>query len=184
MSFHHPKLQQLDYREPGPLAYDATLRLGSRRTFSLALLPKPQGQCAWCNERQTKGKRKYCSEDCQESAYIYSYPQSPASKMFVFLQRQGCVCLGCGECFDCEITRRIEGCLAWIERHAKDHPRSAMEKPEFVTFHSLGNGTGELWHVDHILPIFKGGQGVGLENIQVLCVPCHKQKTVRERSTA
>lgn len=35
--------------------------------------------------------------------------------------------------------------------------------------------------VDHIIPIFKGGMALGWENIQLLCGPCHRTKTIEER---
>ena len=34
-------------------------------------------------------------------------------------------------------------------------------------------------HIDHIIPISEGGKG-DLENLQLLCVPCHRKKTQRE----
>lgn len=36
------------------------------------------------------------------------------------------------------------------------------------------------WHADHILPVFLGGSACGLENIQTLCLFCHKEKTYKE----
>lgn len=35
--------------------------------------------------------------------------------------------------------------------------------------------------VDHMTPIFKGGQSLGHENLQLLCRQCHKIKSVEER---
>ncbi len=37
------------------------------------------------------------------------------------------------------------------------------------------------WQADHIIPIFKGGGGLGLENYQTLCVQCHSNKTLLDR---
>jgi 5-methylcytosine-specific restriction endonuclease McrA len=36
-----------------------------------------------------------------------------------------------------------------------------------------------LWELDHIVPLIDGG-GHGLDNLQTLCTPCHKAKTIRE----
>ncbi len=36
------------------------------------------------------------------------------------------------------------------------------------------------WHADHIIPVFNGGGGLGLENYQTLCINCHKEKTYKE----
>jgi 5-methylcytosine-specific restriction endonuclease McrA len=37
------------------------------------------------------------------------------------------------------------------------------------------------WHADHIVPIKKGG-GNNAQNIQLLCVDCHKEKTRDDRN--
>lgn len=39
----------------------------------------------------------------------------------------------------------------------------------------------EKWEADHILPVFKGGSGLGIENYQTLCPYCHKNKTKLDR---
>lgn len=36
--------------------------------------------------------------------------------------------------------------------------------------------------VDHIVPIYKGGQSLGLENHQAICYTCHKTKTSKDLS--
>lgn len=35
-------------------------------------------------------------------------------------------------------------------------------------------------HLDHIIPLFKGGAAYDEDNIQVLCVSCHGKKTIKE----
>lgn len=39
----------------------------------------------------------------------------------------------------------------------------------------------ENWNADHILPVFKGGGGRGLDNYQTLCPYCHLRKTKLDR---
>lgn len=36
--------------------------------------------------------------------------------------------------------------------------------------------------VDHIIPISKGGQSIGFDNLQTICVQCHKAKTKVDNS--
>ena len=38
-----------------------------------------------------------------------------------------------------------------------------------------------LWELDHIVPLVDGGSH-DLDNLQTLCTPCHKAKTVSEAS--
>lgn len=35
--------------------------------------------------------------------------------------------------------------------------------------------------IDHINPIFKGGEALGPNNLQILCSQCHLKKTISER---
>lgn len=37
--------------------------------------------------------------------------------------------------------------------------------------------TGHLWEADHIIPVSEGGSCCGLENMQTLCISCHKLDT-------
>lgn len=35
----------------------------------------------------------------------------------------------------------------------------------------------ENWQADHIVPVYKGGGACSLNNLQTLCLDCHKEKT-------
>lgn len=172
MPFRHPDLERIELVYPGPVAKAYVENYSLDRYCKLSEIPKLETRCAWCNEMPRPGKRKYCSDTCLDSATMWCFPQTPATKMYVLLELQDCTCPGCGEIFDEQITRRIEVLM--------EHQRRHFPNEKKVTYGRLGYGTGEYWHVDHIIPIFRGGDGVGLGNIQVLCVPCHKKKTARE----
>ncbi len=178
MAFTHEHLEVLRLIHPGPIALAAIEAKPRARYFNLSDLPHLK-VCAWCNARPiTPPRRRYCGEDCQESATLYCAPQTPAMKMFVLIQLQDCTCVGCGECFDEELKKMVE--QKW---HVIKERHNAWLDWKKVPLHYLGDNTGQLWHVDHIIPIFRGGRGVCLENIQVLCVRCHQKKTTRERRT-
>lgn len=34
-----------------------------------------------------------------------------------------------------------------------------------------------LWEMDHVVPVVRGGGSCGLENLRLLCVPCHRAVT-------
>ncbi|MFV3415638.1 HNH endonuclease [Pseudomonas sp. NY15436] len=37
----------------------------------------------------------------------------------------------------------------------------------------------DSWHMDHVIPLWKGGDDLE-SNMQVLCIPCHADKTAKE----
>ncbi len=47
--------------------------------------------------------------------------------------------------------------------------------------------TGDLWQVDHIMPVVEGGGECGLSNLRTLCTECHRKETAelaRRRAAA
>lgn len=168
---------------PGPYALEAIQRKPAARYFNLSELPKLK-VCAWCNAFPVHPpKRRYCSDDCQRSAHMFCTPQSPAMKMYILLQLQDCTCVGCGEFFEDHVNELVDKWWALIQERRK-HGIWTEKELDKVPLRFVGDQTGHLWHVDHIIPIFRGGHGVCLENLQVLCVNCHRVKTARERRTA
>lgn len=134
--------------------------------------------CAWCAEGQLHhGNQKYCNPECSQSAMATFYPQKEDSLRYL-LFRQDWKCLMCqfdyrpymdviigkdllkyGAAF--EISK-----LPWYYyKRLKDNcPKE--RKPE----------------IDHIIPIFKGGTSLGLDNLNCICYTCHKTKTSKDLS--
>lgn len=168
-------LKKIELTEPGPIAKAYIMGSGGRRYVNKDGLQLVDGKCAWCEQVPITRKRaKYCSESCRESSSMNCFPQSPQTKMWVLIYRQDCACVGCGLSFEDEIIRRIR-------RRAKDF---GDIQPNSVNLFSVGYDSGNLHHVDHIVPIHKGGRGSGLDNIQVLCRDCHHRKSGLERRRA
>lgn len=164
---------------PGAVAAAIIDSSGQKRTVPKDLLKKIEDMCAWCGVVKVLDKRrKYCSPSCSHSSSCHFYPQSNAPKAFLLVHRQSCACAGCGLSFEDELVDRLKKIHTdW------NSPTSYRPKPtrELVTWWRLAYNTGHLWHVDHIVPLHQGGQGIGLENIQILCVKCHFLKSADER---
>lgn len=162
--------------EPCSYALSQLEACGSRRGFNPSDIKGRIGRCAWCDKRLKGARRKWCSDQCVQSMAFRCFPQQPDVKMHRLIHKQGFACAGCGESFEQEIRAKILHEFNYWNKHKK--PGS---KPELVSYFRLGYGTGDRWQTDHIIPIFKGGKGICPTNIQVLCVPCHKSKTIEER---
>lgn len=143
--------------------------------------------CRWCCKPVPRGRMSYCGDQCQIEVDIRS--SAVAARRHVFERDKG-VCRQCGT--DTELLRRALGYAAYSlinsERYgAGSHRRlhahfriTAYEAqaPLRAVAAPLGfsNVTGHFWEADHIVELSDGGSG-GLDNLQTLCVPCHKRKT-------
>lgn len=176
------KLEAFTYVPPGPLS-QATMDRHPRaaRFFPMGKLLKGlMGECAWCNTGLVPGNvRKYCTADCRESALMHCNPQGPGAKAWFFINRQACTCVGCGEIYEDEWAAKVE--RQW--EILKDRVAQGWVKNlSRVPYHWIGDGMGVSLHLDHVVPLCQGGQGIGFTNVQVLCVLCHDRKTVAEHS--
>lgn len=174
-------LEKFEYRLPGDFSLSKMMNW-TRREFPMEKLKKtPDSKCAWCNAIEvTDRRRKYCDELCRESAFHYCYPQMPGSKAARLILLQNSACALCGLDYSEDLLNRALKSYAhnmrnmqsvWAER--RDHPK--------VTFYQMGYGSGDTWQVDHITPLFKGGRGIGFDNVQVVCKSCHILKSIDER---
>jgi len=148
---------------------------GKTRSLNLSELKMgPGGTCVWCNAKYPPPpKRRWCSDNCLTSGTMYCQPQNNATKMWLLIHRQRCACTLCGTDFEEKIVQMIYKANAHIQRY--------WEPGSKVSYWYLGHNTGDIWEVDHIQPIFKGGQSLGLGNLQTVCKSCHKQKSIKER---
>jgi 5-methylcytosine-specific restriction endonuclease McrA len=167
------KIENFSFKIPGKEAIKVLLPYLSCRQHSLDELKVHDGICAWCNEDPVKKPRKkYCSDNCSESAFIFCYPQSPSAKSWILVNRQNFACCGCGLSFYEDFEKRLK-------HYIETYPQFWAKKQK-LTLHYFSFNKGWKWQADHIKPIFLGGQGLGLDNIQVLCTDCHKRKTKTE----
>lgn len=134
---------------------------------------KPKRLCAWCaKEELFHGNQKYCTNDCSNSAMAWAYPQKEDALRYLLL-RQDWKCFSCRYDYKPFLDAMIE----------KDRLRYggtfAIEQLPWHYFKRLKERVPKEHRpeVDHIVPIYKGGESLGLANHQAICYSCHKAKT-------
>lgn len=147
------------------------------RTYSLSNLRLPEGLtklCVWCLSPLQGKLRRWCGDECVKEALVWGRPQSYHG-LYALLKKQNNKCNLCNLSYEDYInglmpqnsvyrgsnlsSRQIE---VLMKRFRRAVPRSI--RPE----------------VDHILAIVLGGKALGLENHQILCASCHKEKTKKD----
>jgi 5-methylcytosine-specific restriction protein A len=142
----------------------------------------PNGRylCRQCEVEVKPPRRTFCSKACAEEWMIRTSPGFLRGKV---RERDHGVCALCS--LD---TYKLKGALRLIRQLT--HPRyderggrgplteilpwlNGLEQALGIRF--LGRVT--LWDADHIKAVVDGGGECGLENIQTLCIWCHRAKT-------
>jgi len=149
------------------------------RAFSLSSIKLPDGlkkKCVWCLDDLKGLQRRWCKDDeCVKAALAWGRPQSPHG-LYELLKRQSYCCKSCP--------------VSWKEYMDK----AVTKNSKFFGIEDLRSGDIDLVmrrfrrfipieirpEVDHILAISLGGTALGLENHQVLCAKCHKEKTKKD----
>lgn len=146
-----------------------------------ALLPRgPNGRalCRWCGAEVPSRRRTFCSAGC---VHEYKLRTNGAYLRAQVYRRDRGVCAACG--LD---TKTIAEEL-WEAR--LQHGEGFMHR--LMVLHGVPPSRkvwkrkygGGLWDADHILAVKDGGGQCALGNIQTLCLPCHRAKTVAGRRT-
>jgi hypothetical protein len=138
--------------------------------------------CAWCTEGALHhGNQKYCSPICSASASAWARPQQEDGLGFL-LFRQDYKCKGCAHDYLPLLTQIIEADQGRYSTMKRTDPKT--EYVFWYYFKRLKYKVAEELRpeVDHIVPIFKGGSSLGLDNHQVICYTCHKKKTAQDLS--
>jgi 5-methylcytosine-specific restriction protein A len=134
--------------------------------------------CRWCKGAVKPPRRSWCSDECVREFLIRSSADSLRRAVF---ERDNGVCATCSA--DTEKIKRVRSHAersydkltdGLIERKDwQDWPHYAI----WPLFCQMGfNRNQTLWEADHIVEVSNGGE-TSLDNIQTLCVPCHKAKT-------
>lgn len=152
------------------------------RAFNLSDIKLPEGlikKCVWCLGPLKGQQRRWCGEVCLNSAMAWAYPQKEYG-LGILLIRQSFKCNICA--FDWgaaveELYKRPR--VPYGAADAKDNWRTVFSYwivshlKDYMHVHDQPHRI----EVDHIVPIYKGGQALGLENHQAICFSCHKSKT-------
>lgn len=114
----------------------------------------------------------WCSTECQTSAWAHINPQKEGG-LNLLLVKQGWKCASCQ--FDY---------YPYVLKLAKRTELRNIEEYQFSLMKRLKRNLSENLkpEVDHITPIYKGGQSLGFTNHQILCTLCHKAKSKIDNS--
>jgi 5-methylcytosine-specific restriction enzyme A len=146
----------------------------------LALPPTrrgPEGQrlCRWCGKPVPKGRLEWCSDGCVDDWKVRG---GGSWAREVIGKRDKGVCAQCGV-----DTKRIKAAYMRALRWARKMDPDTWQRMEKVRA-CFGRRGWDVrreswWDVDHILEVVNGGGQCGAENLQTLCIRCHKAKTAR-----
>ena len=152
---------------------------GNRRTrkdagwVDPALLPKgPNGRnlCRFCQQEVPRGRLTFCGNACVNDWKIQTQPGYVAHKLF---ERDKGICATCGTD---TVAKRKQA-----EQEYHNEPYRYMKKELndwwWIVEEWPRTFSRRWWEMDHIYPVQHGGGCCGLDNLQTLCVPCHKKKT-------
>jgi 5-methylcytosine-specific restriction enzyme A len=138
-------------------------------------LPRgPNGRplCRFCSNETIPPRRTFCSDICIHEWKIRSNPGYAREHVF---KRDRGVCAGCG--LDTEELKKL------LSQVISEKGRAAYEALTFTYSGDYGFDFSiekHFWEMDHILPVAHGGGTCGLENLQTLCIICHKEKTAEQ----
>lgn len=144
-----------------------------------AKLPKgPNGRnlCRKCQTEVPKGKRTFCSQKCVDDWKLTTDPTFLRRR--VYKRDQGV----CAECYldTREVERAIETLRSMAYgRYAERFIGLMGIHRQLVDLLKAGTHRSSFWDADHVQEVVNGGGECGLDNIQTLCVWCHKAKTAR-----
>lgn len=137
--------------------------------------------CVWCGDplKSKHHATRYCKDPvCPKSSYAWGYPQKEEGLNFLLI-RQNFLCAICGYDYkpliDSEIMGKYYGTRSKFD-YMKELNQYLMKR---LKRHTLKVRKPE---VDHIIPIYKGGMSLGLDNHQAICYGCHKAKSKVDNS--
>lgn len=159
-----------------------------KRTYNLSDLQLPQGvykKCVWCLGSLPAARRRWCSEECTDSAMAWATPQKEHGLGFLLI-RQNFKCNVCafdwGAVVENIYATYVKTPYGWVEARDTWKFKFSYWLTRRLKATMAAKDKDHRLEVDHVLAISKGGQSLGLENHQAICHCCHKSKTKRDNS--
>ena len=120
--------------------------------------------CLNCGNPLPKGRRKYC---CDECSYEFFVKHNFTLLKFKIFDRDDYTCQDCGYKWEINKDEKEQ-----FDRYRKEHS-SWLYRITWLTL-------TDCLQCDHIVPICLGGAEFDEDNLQTLCIECHKKKTAED----
>lgn len=173
---------RLPYHRPHYVCAKGHAVIRKRKTCPVALCKSPvthlPGKCRLCEQPLSARRTSWCSEECANSYYLVT--SSSVLRYHIYRRDRG-VCATCNtDCAALEV--RVYGYDTMLKL---PKPQSSIRRPYYMVtamreeMRNLGFNVGNnrsFWDADHVVALEEGGDW-RIENVQTLCVPCHKEKT-------
>lgn len=133
--------------------------------------PEGRGLCRHCGKEVPRRRRTFCGDSCVEEWRLKTDPSFLRHRVG---KRDRGRCARCGlRCRDLEkslaLLRQV------LSRLGQSKVYGDLRKALKV------RSRHSLWDADHIRPVAEGGGECGLDNMQTLCLWCHRDKTALMR---
>ena len=142
-------------------------------------LPRVPGtdlaQCRWCSDPVPPPRMTFCSAACVHEHRLRT--NGTYMRRCVYQRDRG-VCAACGSDTKA-LAKRIREMQEYGRWGAAAEEMAAAGIPTTRKVHGPRKLGGGLWDADHKLAVWQRGGISGLENLQTLCIPCHRAKTSR-----
>lgn len=126
--------------------------------------PNGRGLCRWCTAEVPPGRRSWCGQECVDQ---YLIRKSASYLRDAVCDRDQGICQVCG--LDTLFLSR------WFKRFSKKNPFIAHEYKKLYKF----SHRKTFWDADHIQSVQDSGGCCGIDNCQLLCFLCHRDKTFK-----
>lgn len=160
-----------------------------------------KGECTWCGVPVPKPRRTWCSDECLKK---FSLRCDPSAIRRAVRDRDQLVCQICGLDLGwlsrlIERIRRANADPVCTRFHRKINRRGKknlrrnrryieINRYDYSAAYSVvlgwlyrrgfdGRRGGDLYEIDHIVPVVEGGGLCELSNYRLLCLPCHKEES-------
>lgn len=174
----------MQYKKSNNPKIEELTKSQTKRQYSLSRVqpPKVEGKryCVWCTEKiLTHGNQKYCSTECSTNMMAWGYPQKEEG-LGLLLMRQDFKCNICQHDWAPVVQDIINNRL--ISPVSRNYDFKNNYNGALIKLLKNKVESAQAPEVDHIVPVHKGGQSLGLENHQAICYTCHKTKSKIDNS--
>jgi len=146
-----------------------------------AIMIEGKRHCCWCSTPLKGRQYKWCSSECAGFAWAWANPQSDEGLKYLLI-RQDWKCKSCQYDYKLTMISLVSADRFVSKKNGITDDLLASLPSYYMRRMKYRLPKQYKPEVDHIVPIYKGGQSLGLDNHQAICYSCHKTKTKSDLS--